>query len=164
MKKSGCAAAASSIFSSKSAMPFDQASDELHDHFHHRTLGLDHRPIPNGRNGLANRQDAALDELLIATVVLAKERPQLRRGNFLQLLQRRPALQQRAHQFRVQVLKPVQHLREVDLQVARQTIGCARLLIHQLASFLHQILYSAGRFRVRRQTAQLVAMLQQQIQ
>ena len=46
-------------------------------------LGLDHRPIPNGRNGLANREDAALDECFIPTVVLAEEASQLRRRNFL---------------------------------------------------------------------------------
>src|SRR5215813_886826 len=53
----------------------EQADDDLHDHSHHHALGLDHRPIPNGRNGLANRQQAALDEFFIPTVVLAEEGP-----------------------------------------------------------------------------------------
>ena len=61
---------------------FEQNSDELHNHFHGRTLGLDHRSIANRGNGLMNRQEALLDKLLIATVVLAKERPQLRRRHF----------------------------------------------------------------------------------
>lgn len=100
-----------------------------------------------------NREDAALNEFLIPTAVLVEERPQLCRRNLLQLLQRRPALQERTHQLRVQMLKPVQDLREVDLQVARQAIDLGRLLIYQIAPLLHQVLYPAGRFRVWRQTA-----------
>jgi hypothetical protein len=81
IKKSGCAAAAASIFSSKSAMPSTKLRTSWHHHFHHRTLGFDHRPIPDGGNGLANRGHAALDEFLIPTAVLAEERAQLRRRN-----------------------------------------------------------------------------------
>src|SRR5215831_15052711 len=87
----------------------EQADDDLHDHSHYHALGLDHRPIPNGRNGLANRQQAALDEFFIPTVVLAEEGPQLW-----------PALQEITYQLRVQPLKPIQYLREIDLQVAGQ--------------------------------------------
>jgi hypothetical protein len=70
---------------------FEQASHHPHGHFHHRTLGFDHRSIPNGGNGLTNRLDASLDPFLIPTVMLAEEPPQLCRGNPLQFLQRRPA-------------------------------------------------------------------------
>ena len=59
---------------------------------------------------------------------------------------------ERTFQFGVQMLKPLRHLRKVDLQVARQPIGLLGLLIHQLASFLHQVLYPASGFRVRRLT------------
>src|SRR5579864_5756411 len=41
------------------------------------------------------------------------------------------------------MLKPVQHLWKVDLQVARQTIALLGLFIHQLASLLHKVLYVA---------------------
>src|SRR5215470_17848461 len=70
----------------------EQTADQLHDHFHHRTLGFDHRPIPTRRNRSADRQDAAFPQSSMA-VVLAEEASQFFRRYFLQLFQRRPALQ-----------------------------------------------------------------------
>src|SRR5215472_6450711 len=64
----------------------EQTADELRDHFHHRALG------PLRRSRSADRQDATLPQSSMA-VVLAEERSQFFRRYFLQLLQRRPALQ-----------------------------------------------------------------------
>src|SRR5215831_2723710 len=126
----------------------DQNSDQLRDHFHYLTFGLNHRPIPNGRNRFADPDNAALDDLLVSTVVLAEKHPQPRGGNFLPFLQRRPALQQRISRFPVQPIKPIQYLRKVDLQVARQSIDLLCLLVYQFAPFLYQILHAAGSFRI----------------
>src|SRR5215472_17617920 len=69
-----------------------QTADELHNHFHHCTLGFDDGSIPLRRNRSADRQDATFPQSSMA-VVLAEKRPQFFRRFFLQLLQRRPALQ-----------------------------------------------------------------------
>src|SRR5215813_9077566 len=46
----------------------EQTADESDDHFHHRTLGFDHRPIPTSRNRSADRQDAAFPQSSMAVV------------------------------------------------------------------------------------------------
>src|SRR5215831_958221 len=69
-----------------------QTAEELHDHFHHRAFGFDNRSIAFRRNRSADRQDATFPQSSMA-MVLAEERSQFFRRYFLQLLQRRPALQ-----------------------------------------------------------------------
>src|SRR5215813_3782114 len=49
-----------------------QTADELHDHFHHRTLGFGDRPISLRWNRSADRQDTTFPQSSM-TVVLAKE-------------------------------------------------------------------------------------------
>src|ERR1700688_1160571 len=61
----------------------DEDTDELNDHFHGRALGLNHRPILNGRNGSADRFHSLLDPFSIPTPVLAKESAQARRRSLL---------------------------------------------------------------------------------
>jgi hypothetical protein len=43
-----------------------------------------------------------------------------------------------------------------NFRVVGQPITLRRLFLHQVAPFLHQILYPTGRFTIGRQTAQLV--------
>jgi hypothetical protein len=56
----------------------------------------------------------------------------------LQLLQSRPALEQIGDQGAVQVVEPVQNLREVQLQGSGETIAMAGFLVYQLAAFFSQ--------------------------
>src|SRR5215467_2451121 len=64
----------------------EQTADELHDDFHHRTLGFDNRPISFRRDRSADCQDTTFPQSSMA-VVLAEERPQFFRRYLLQILQ-----------------------------------------------------------------------------
>src|SRR5262249_5446552 len=144
--------------------PPNQTSDYLRTHLHHCALRLNHRPIPNRWYRLPNSDQTSLDQFGIATALLVEERTQPLRRNLLQFLQRRPTLQQRAHQLRVQLFKPFQHLREINLQLMGQPIDLRCFFVHQIAPLLNQILYPTRGFAIGRQTTQLIAMLQQQLQ
>ena len=81
--------------------PLQQTAHQLCDYLHHRPLRLDHRSILNGGYGVDDTADAFFGEFMMPPLALPEEFPQLGRRNFLQLLQRRPTLQEIAHQFPV---------------------------------------------------------------
>ncbi len=109
----------------------DQTSDHSRAHLHHCALGLDHRPIPNRRHRLPDSDQAALHQFGIVTALLAEERAQPRRWNLLQFLQRRPLLQQRTHQVRIQPVKPFQHLRYFSLRWTTLPRGASGIFLKE---------------------------------
>src|SRR5215469_5612722 len=58
---------------------FPEDTHESNNHSYGRTFGLNHRPIVNGRNGLANGFHSVLDLFTIPTPVLTEESAQARR-------------------------------------------------------------------------------------
>src|ERR1700687_2483129 len=60
-----------------------QTSDQVRAYFHHCARGFDRCPITGCGNRLLDSHHPALDQFLIATAVLAEERAQPRRRNFL---------------------------------------------------------------------------------
>src|SRR5215469_18487899 len=64
----------------------------------------------------------------------------------------------------VQVVEPVQNLREVQLQGSGETIAVAGFLVYQLAAFFYQEMQQAGLLGIRLQGAQRLTMAHQQIQ
>src|SRR5215469_3997008 len=108
--------------------------------------------------------DAFLDPLLGAAVVRVEELAQGAAMGVRQLLQSRPALEQIGDQGAVQVVEPVQNLREVQLQGSGETIAVAGFLVYQLAAFFYQEMQQAGLLGIRLQGVQRLTMAHQQIQ
>jgi hypothetical protein len=75
-----------------------------------------------------------------------------------------PAIQQITPQRGIDIVDPIQNLREKDLQPAGQTVALAGLLIHPGPALFHQHLQQAGFRRVRIQAPQAVAVVFQQVQ
>ena len=51
----------------------DEDTDELNEYFHGRAFGLNHCPIPDGRNSLLDRFHSALDPLSVPAPVFAEK-------------------------------------------------------------------------------------------
>src|SRR5215475_8798485 len=74
------------------------------------------------------------------------------------------ALEQIGDQGAVQVVEPVQNLREVQLQGSGETIAVAGFLVYQLATFFYQEMQQASLLGIGLQGAQRLTMAHQQIQ
>src|SRR5262249_41052816 len=123
-----------------------------------------YRGVLGRRCGLVNALDAFLNPLLGAAVVRVEELAQGAGMGVLQLLQSRPAWEQIGDQGAVQVVEPVQNLREVQLQGSGETMAVAGFLVYQLAAFFYQEMQQAGLLGIRLQGAQRLTMAHQQIQ
>src|SRR3954451_21216744 len=64
----------------------------------------------------------------------------------------------------VQVVEPMQNLREVQLQGSGETIAVTGFLVYQLAAFFYQEVQQAGLLGIQLQGAQRLTMAHQQIQ
>src|SRR5262245_52897395 len=104
-------------------------------------------------------------QLVIAAISLSfvklSNRGQTR---LLQLLQRRPTLKKRAGARRMQLTKPVQRLRKINLQRRRQLIRQGCPLVHDTATVFGQQLDAAGQRIIGCPNPQMVAMRYQNIQ
>ena len=103
-----------------------------------------YRGVLGRRCGLVDALDAFLDPLLGAAVVRVEELAQGATMGVLQLLQSRPALEQIGDQGAVQVVEPVQNLREVQLQGSGETIAVAGFFVYQSAAFFYQEMQQEG--------------------
>ena len=111
----------------------------MHPGQHRKAVGLDHARIAGQRRSHVDRRQAPLDDFGVARIVFREERPQSRLPRPLGRLQGRPALHEGAEDQRILVLKPIQHLREVQLQRRGQAVGATHPVGHQLAARLQQL-------------------------